>query len=684
MREIFSMIKMKIDNLEILIKPNLSILEACKYIGINIPKFCYHENLSIAGNCRMCLIELQKTPKPVASCAMPIVNNMVVFTTTPQIKKARENVLETLLINHPLDCPICDQGGECDLQDETKNFGVDLSRFFLKKRNVEDKNFGSTIKTIMTRCIHCTRCVRFSSEIAGSDVFGTINRGTATEISNYVSKPFDSFLSGNVIDLCPVGALTSKNYAFKARPWELKTIETIDLTDNSGTTIYLNFKESEIVRILPKINKDINENWISDRIRFSFDSFTNSRLHSIFEKQSNTKFVKVNWNFIFAKFKANLLNDESVFLINNEIDLHSLTLLKKLSYTSKKRISILTTDVIESSNFYISFFVNKLVDIKKSKTCFLFFINTFTENIVINTRLKIKHNQQRFHIFNFGNLFKASFPINFSNISITNFINFFESKNKIVSKALVTLSSPLIIFSDKLKTRLSCNFHLISMLKKIIATSIILNVSHKCNTDSLSLLNINLYNSKNLKKSKVLISINLDDITCVRKLIDISKQNFWLNSYGSLIASKTNYILPVLNTLETSNIFLNLEQKPQRTATIFSKIGDAKSVKLILKHLLKFVLINESLKNLSYRYKAFSFLEEFLMNTPVFRKIKNIVFSSVYLKLNNCFQNQILYSKYPMKSNIEDFFLVNSFCKHSLVLNDLSRSYRETNKKINY
>ena len=456
------------------------------------------------------------------------------------------------------------------------------------------------------------------------------------------------------------------------------------MTDNSGTTIYLNFKESEIVRILPKINKDINENWISDRIRFSFDSFTNSRLHSIFEKQSNTKFVKVNWNFIFAKFKANLLNDESVFLINNEIDLHSLTLLKKLSYTSKKRISILTTDVIESSNFYISFFVNKLVDIKKSKTCFLFFINTFTENIVINTRLKIKHNQQRFHIFNFGNLFKASFPINFSNISITNFINFFESKNKIVSKALVTLSSPLIIFSDKLKTRLSCNFHLISMLKKIIATSIILNVSHKCNTDSLSLLNINLYNSKNLKKSKVLISINLDDITCVRKLIDISKQNFWLNSYGSLIASKTNYILPVLNTLETSNIFLNLEQKPQRTATIFSKIGDAKSVKLILKHLLKFVLINESLKNLSYRYKAFSFLEEFLMNTPVFRKIKNIVFSSVYLKLNNCFQNQILYSKYPMKSNIEDFFLVNSFCKHSLVLNDLSRSYRETNKKINY
>jgi len=212
------MITVTIDDLNILIKDNISILEACKYIGINIPKFCYSENLSIAGNCRMCLVELKKIPKPIASCAMPIVNNMILFTLSPLIKKARENVLETLLINHPLDCPICDQGGECDLQDETKTFGIDINRFFFKKRNVEDKNFGFIIKTIMNRCIHCTRCVRFSSEIISVDFFGTINRGVNTEISNYISKPFNFLLSGNVIDLCPVGALTSKNYAFKTRP----------------------------------------------------------------------------------------------------------------------------------------------------------------------------------------------------------------------------------------------------------------------------------------------------------------------------------------------------------------------------------------------------------------------------------------------------------------------------------
>jgi len=288
----------------------------------------------------MCLVELQKTPKPVASCAMPIINNMTIFTSTPLVKKARENVLETLLINHPLDCPICDQGGECDLQDETKTFGIDFSRFFFNKRSVEDKDCGLIIKTIMTRCIHCTRCVRFSSEIAGNDFFGTINRGTKTEISNYLPKNFNSFLSGNIIDLCPVGALTSKNYAFKARPWELKSIESIDLTDGSGSSIYFNYKESEITRVLPKINKDINDNWISDRIRFSFDSFNNSRLQSIFEQKTKTFFTKSNWNFVMGQLKNKILKKKEVscFLINNEIDLQSLILLKKIVNHSKKKL----------------------------------------------------------------------------------------------------------------------------------------------------------------------------------------------------------------------------------------------------------------------------------------------------------------------------------------------------------
>jgi NADH dehydrogenase (ubiquinone) Fe-S protein 1 len=214
------MIKIEINNIEFWVDSNISVLEACKYVGITVPRFCYHETLSVAGNCRMCLVEIGNSPKPVASCAFPVSNNIKILVDTPLVKKARENVIETLLLNHPLDCPICDQAGECDLQDQTKTFGGDFTRYVYNKRGVEDKNCGVLIKTIMTRCIHCTRCVRFGSEIAGVDILGTLNRGGSTEIGNYVSTDFNSEISGNVIDLCPVGALTSKPYAFKARPWE--------------------------------------------------------------------------------------------------------------------------------------------------------------------------------------------------------------------------------------------------------------------------------------------------------------------------------------------------------------------------------------------------------------------------------------------------------------------------------
>ena len=211
------MITVTINNKKYEFKNDLTILKACELVDITIPRFCYHDKLSVAGNCRMCLVEVEKSPKPVASCAMPLANNMVIYTDTPLVKKAREAVLEFLLINHPLDCPICDQGGECDLQDITLNYGSDRSRFFEFKRGVEDKECGPIIKTIMTRCIHCTRCVRFISEIAGADYLGTLGRGGNTEIGTYINKFIKTELSGNLVDLCPVGALTSKPYAFSAR-----------------------------------------------------------------------------------------------------------------------------------------------------------------------------------------------------------------------------------------------------------------------------------------------------------------------------------------------------------------------------------------------------------------------------------------------------------------------------------
>ena len=314
------MVKVFVNNIEVCVEPNTSVLKACEALQIEIPRFCYHKKLSIAGNCRMCLVEIEKSPKPVVSCAMPVMEGMKIFTDTPLVKKAREGVLEFLLLNHPLDCPICDQGGECDLQDQAMVFGSDSSRFYDLKRGVHDKKLGPLIKTIMTRCIHCTRCIRFATEVAGVEDLGTVVRGTDTEIGTYIEKIFKSELSGNVIDLCPVGALTSKPYAFKARPWELKTEISVDTSDGLGSDIKIDFKSNEIVRVTPhfvnhlefnanskygySISKDnypFTDEWISDKARFSYDGFQScdmnvnsicsigSLLHSL-TKQSNISY----------------------------------------------------------------------------------------------------------------------------------------------------------------------------------------------------------------------------------------------------------------------------------------------------------------------------------------------------------------------------------------------------------
>jgi NADH-quinone oxidoreductase subunit G len=270
--------KLTIDGVELEVEPGITVLQACEMVGVEIPRFCYHERLSVAGNCRMCLVEMEKSPKPIASCAMPVGEGMVIRTNTPLVKKARQGVMEFLLINHPLDCPICDQGGECDLQDQAMAYGMDHSRYQENKRAVADKYLGPLVKTVMTRCIHCTRCVRFISEVAGVEELGATGRGEHLEIGTYVEKALSSELSANIIDLCPVGALTSKPYAFAARPWELTKTESIDVMDAVGSSIRVDARGREVMRILPRLNDDVNEEWISDKTRFACDGLKRQRL----------------------------------------------------------------------------------------------------------------------------------------------------------------------------------------------------------------------------------------------------------------------------------------------------------------------------------------------------------------------------------------------------------------------
>ncbi len=299
------LIKVTVDGVDISVAPGTSLMQACEEAGAEIPRFCYHERLSVAGNCRMCLVNVEGAPKPMASCAVPVAPDMKIDTRSDAVRTAREGVMEFLLINHPLDCPICDQGGECDLQDQAYGYGHDTSRFADNKRAVEEKEMGPLVKTIMTRCIQCTRCVRFATEVAGVPEIGAIGRGEDMEITTYLEASLSSELSGNVIDLCPVGALTSKPYAFTARPWELHKTESIDVMDAVGSNIRVDTRGREVMRIMPRNHDDVNEEWLSDKSRFVWDGLNRQRLDTPYVR-AGKNLQPTSWDDAFATIAKQL------------------------------------------------------------------------------------------------------------------------------------------------------------------------------------------------------------------------------------------------------------------------------------------------------------------------------------------------------------------------------------------
>ncbi|WP_425404791.1 NADH-quinone oxidoreductase subunit NuoG [Hwanghaeella sp.] len=324
---------LKLNGEEVEFEKGMTVLQVCEQAGVEVPRFCYHERLSIAGNCRMCLVEVKPgPPKPAASCALPAGDGMEVFTDSPMVKKARNGVMEFLLINHPLDCPICDQGGECDLQDQAMAYGHDDSRFHENKRAVKDKYMGPLISTIMTRCIHCTRCVRFSTEVGGVEDMGLLNRGEAAEIST-LEKAVSSELSANVIDLCPVGALTSRPYKFNARPWELKKTESIDVMDGVGSNIRVDARGNEVLRVLPRLNEDVNEEWISDKTRYACDGLGKRRLDRVFVRGADGKLAPSDWQTAFSLIAEKLKGTDASqigAIAGDQCDVESMYALKDL------------------------------------------------------------------------------------------------------------------------------------------------------------------------------------------------------------------------------------------------------------------------------------------------------------------------------------------------------------------
>jgi NADH-quinone oxidoreductase subunit G len=324
--------KMKIDDVEIEVPAGITVLQACEIAGVEIPRFCYHERLSIAGNCRMCLVEQEKAPKPIASCAMPVAENMSIRTNTPMVRKARKGVMEFLLINHPLDCPICDQGGECDLQDQAMGYGFDRSRYEENKRAVPDKELGPLVKTSMNRCIHCTRCIRFATEVAGVEELGATGRGEGMEVTTYVQHALTTELAGNLVDLCPVGALTSKPYAFEARSWELHKTQSVDVMDALGANIRVDTRGAEVMRVLPRLNDDVNEEWISDKTRHAIDGLKRQRLDRPYVRRDG-KLAEATWPEAFAAIAARLKGVDGkkiAAIVGDQCDAEAMVALKDL------------------------------------------------------------------------------------------------------------------------------------------------------------------------------------------------------------------------------------------------------------------------------------------------------------------------------------------------------------------
>jgi NADH-quinone oxidoreductase subunit G len=595
------MLKLKVNDIDIEVEEGLTVLQACEKVGVEIPRFCYHEKLSIAGNCRMCLVEMEKSPKPVASCAMPAAEGMNIKTNTDFVEKARKGVMEFLLVNHPLDCPVCDQGGECDLQDQSMFYGVDKSRFKENKRLVPEKNMGPLIKTQMTRCIHCTRCVRFATEIAGVTEIGAIGRGEDMQITTYLEQSMQSELSANVVDLCPVGALTSKPYVFEARPWELKKTETIDVMDAIGSNIRVDTYDWEVKRVLPIINEDINEEWISDKTRYACDGLLHQRLDTPFIKY-NGKFEKASWDEVYKIIKSkfentskekicgfvgDLTNMETSYIFKEFFD----RTLDTNNYESRSNNRFL--DITKRENYLFNSSIN---GIEESDLIFLVGTNPRYEATILNARIRKSYLNNNTKIISLNNLSDLTYPYESLNGQTQSLKDIFDGNHEI-SKKIINANKPMIILGESL-LKSSSSKYLFSKIKEF------LNKNNKiteewnafnilsCDVATVGNYDLRIISEKNnllddLKKHKfnIVYLAGQDNL-------DFDKKNEFIiyqGSHGDKGAEIADIILPGSAYTEQDGYFTNLEGKIQKAHKASYPPGDAKEDWQIINELAEFM-----------------------------------------------------------------------------------------------
>ena len=582
------MLKLKVNDIEVEVEEGFTVLQACEKAGFEIPRFCYHEKLSIAGNCRMCLVEMEKSPKPIASCAMPATDGMVIKTNTPKIEKSRKGVMEFLLANHPLDCPVCDQGGECDLQDQSMFYGIDKSRFKENKRSVPDKNMGPLVKTQMTRCIHCTRCIRFATEIAGVPELGAIGRGEDMQITTYLEQSIKSELSGNVIDLCPVGALTSKPYVFEARPWELKKTETIDVMDAVGSNIRVDTYDWEVKRVLPIINEDINEEWISDKTRYACDGLLNQRLDVPYIKYNN-KFEKATWEEVYKIIKSKIENtdkDKICGFVGDLINMEASFIFKEFfdRTVDKNNYEFRSSQSFIDSSLRENYLFNSTINgIEESDLIVMIGTNPRFEATIVNARIRkayLNNNTEIISLNNVGDLTYSYKSLDGATQTIKDII---DNKHE-VSKKILEAKKPMIILGDSFLNSKSAKILFYSLKEFLFKNNKFTEDWNPfnilaTNAATVGNLDLDIINEKddlisdlNQNKFELIYLLGQDDLKFSKKNEFIIYQG----SHGDKGAEIADIILPGAAYTEQSAHYTNLEGKIQKAYKASYPPGEAK------------------------------------------------------------------------------------------------------------
>ena len=672
------MLKLKVNEIDVEVEEGLTVLQACEKAGVEIPRFCYHEKLSIAGNCRMCLVEMEKSPKPVASCAMPAAEGMNIKTNTTFVEKARKGVMEFLLANHPLDCPVCDQGGECDLQDQSMFYGVDKSRFKENKRTVPEKNMGPLIKTQMTRCIHCTRCVRFATEIAGVSEIGAIGRGEDMQITTYLEQSMQSELSANVIDLCPVGALTSKPYVFEARPWELKKTETIDVMDAIGSNIRVDTYDWEVKRILPIINEDINEEWISDKTRYACDGLLHQRLDAPFIKY-NKKFEKASWDEVYKIIKSKFENtskDKICGFVGDLINMETGYIFKELfdrTLDTKNIDSRSVNQFIDTNKRENYLFNSSINGIEDSDFIFLIGTNPRYEATILNARIRKSYLNNNTKIISLNDVGDLTYPYESLNGQTQTIKDIFEGNHEI-SKQILSANKPLIILGESLMISNSAKY-LFNKVKEFLMKNNKItedwNALNYLSCDAatvgnldLGIINeeINLLDDLRNHKFDIVYLIGQDSLNFEKKNEFIIYQG----SHGDKGAEIADIILPGSAYTEQEGYYTNLEGKMQKAQKASYPPGEAKE---------DWQIINELAGYMNNR-KLFNDKDELdssMLNYLNLQKEKQSNTNNQKVNINNLeFQNE------DLKIKLKDYYFSNVVARSSRTMIECN------NSKINF